>query len=111
MKSSDIIITVTIDENQVPEKLEWQASDSGVEGKKESSAMLLSFWDPQNRSTLRIDLWTQNMLIDDMKRFFFENMMTLAETYQRATNDQEWPAEMRKFAKEFGTKTGVLKGS
>jgi len=111
MKSSEIRITVTLGDDQIPDKLEWQAIDSGVEGKKEAAAVLLSMWDPNERSTYRIDLWTRTMMIDDMQRFFFENMMTLAETYQRATQDDKWPEEIRRFAQDFAVKTGVLKGT
>ena len=49
---------------------------------------MMSIWDPKENTSLRIDLWTKEMLVDDMKRFFYENFMTMADTYQRATNDE-----------------------
>jgi gliding motility-associated protein GldC len=108
MKSSEIKFTVTLDENKVPAKLEWEASDSGMEGRKLCNATLLTMWDPSENTTLRIDLWTKDMLVDDMKRFFYENFYTLADTYMRATNDKELSDEMKKFAESFGRKAGVL---
>lgn len=109
MKTSEIKFSVTLDENKVPAILEWEASDSGMEGKKPCLATLLSIWDPKDHTTLRIDLWTKDMLVDDMKRFFYENFMTMADTYQRATNDAEMVKFIRKFGEEFGKKSGVLK--
>ena len=52
---------------------------------------------------------TKDMMVDDMKRFFFENFMTMADTYMRATNDQENSNEIKKFAEAFGRKTGIDK--
>jgi len=58
---------------------------------------------------MRIDLWTKEMLIDDMKRFFYENLMTMADTYQRATNDTENADELRKFSEHFAKRTDLFK--
>lgn len=108
MTKSEIKFTVSLDEEKVPVKLEWEASDSGMEGTKVCNATLLTIWDPNENTTLRIDLWTKDMLVDDMKRFFYENFFTLADTYQRATNDKELSDEIKKFAENFGKKSGVL---
>ncbi|REJ85007.1 MAG: gliding motility protein GldC [Bacteroidetes bacterium] len=108
MKKSEIKFTVTLNDELVPSKLEWEASDSGVEGKKSCNAMLLSMWDPSEKTTLRIDLWTKDMLVDDMKRFFYENMMTLADTFDRATQEHELAADMKKFAENFAGKAGLF---
>jgi gliding motility-associated protein GldC len=104
---SEIKFNITLDDERVPENISWEASDSGMQGEKKCNATLLSIWDPADNTTLRIDLWTKDMLVDDMKRFFYENFITLADTYLRATNDEENTAEIRKFAEGFGKKTGV----
>jgi gliding motility-associated protein GldC len=108
MKKSEIRFDVTVDNEFIPHSIEWQATDSGMEGKKPCLATLLSLWDPNEKATLRIDLWTKDMLVDDMKRFFYENFVTLADTYQRATNDTEAAGMIRDFAKSFGEKTGLF---
>ena len=110
MTKSEIKFSVSLDEEKVPVKLEWEATDSGMEGSKVCNATLLTIWDPTENTTLRIDLWTKDMLVDDMKRFFYENFFTLADTYQRATNDTELSNEIKKFAKTFGEKAGILGG-
>lgn len=98
MKESDITIRVHLDENHVPENIEWKAeADNQGVGK----AMLLSFWDAQELNTLRIDLWTKEMTTDEMKAFFHQNILTLADTFERATNEEKMAAQMRDFAAYF----------
>jgi len=106
MKQSEIKFTVSMDVEQVPEVIEWEATDSGMDGKRPCKATLLSLWDPKDNTTLRIDLWTKEMPVDDMKRFFYENFASMADTYVRATNDEEGARSIRKFADEFALSTG-----
>jgi gliding motility-associated protein GldC len=105
---SEIKFNVGLDEERVPESITWSASDSGVEGEKPCSATMMCIWDPKENTTLRIDLWTKDMLVDDMKRFFYENILSMADTYLRATNDKESADEIGKFAEWFGKKTKVV---
>jgi gliding motility-associated protein GldC len=109
MKTSEIKFAVTVDEHKIPEKIQWEAADSGVEGLHDAKAMMLTVWDGKTNTSLRIDLWTKEMLIDDMKQFFYENLMTMAETYQRATNDDNTAREMKLAAEKFGQQVGILK--
>jgi gliding motility-associated protein GldC len=106
---SQIILNVTLDETRVPESINWSATDSGVEGVKPCHATMVSIWDPKDQTTLRIDLWTKEMMVEDMKRFFFENFMSMADTYMRSTNDAANSNEIKKFAEWFGRQTGVTK--
>lgn len=109
MKTSEIKFTIGLDSDQVPESIRWEATDSGIEGIKPCKSIMVSVWDAAENTTMRIDLWTKEMLIDDMKRFFYENMMSMADTYQRATNDSENAEEMRKFSAHFAKKTELFK--
>src|SRR4051812_27483658 len=106
---SEIKFNITLDETRIPEKIDWSATDSGIEGVKPCHATMMSIWDPKDNTTLRIDLWTKDMMVEDMKRFFFENFMSMADTYMRATNDKENSEEIRKFGEWFGKKTGAVK--
>ncbi len=108
-KQSEIKFTVTLDEDKVPEQIQWEATDSGVAGKKECGATMLAIWDSTEHTTLRIDLWTKDMPIDDMKRFFYESMMSMADTYQRATEDTANAEEMRKFSESFAKKSDLFR--
>ena len=110
MKTSEIKFLVTLDEEKIPSRLEWEATDSGIEGRKPCNATMMSIWDPKENTTLRIDLGKKDMLVDDMKRFFYENFVTMADTYLRATNDPQLAGEIRQFAEAFGKKIAESAG-
>jgi hypothetical protein len=44
------------------------------------------------------------MMVDEMNDFFFQTMMTMADTYERATNQKELADEVRSFSKSFKQK-------
>ena len=101
MNKSTITIDVTLDKDKVPQTIEWNASDTGTEKAQKARAMMLSFWDGADKTALRIDLWTKEMMVDEMADFFYQTLMTMADTYGRATSDNEQVDRMKKFAKEF----------
>jgi gliding motility-associated protein GldC len=106
---SIITIKVGLNEQGLPEDIQWKASGSGMENVNNSKAFLLSMWDRKEATTFRVDLWTKDMMIDEMKRFFYETLVTMSDTYQKATGDGDVTSEMKKFCEEFGKKSGVLK--
>ena len=101
--TSDITINVTLDENKIPEKLKWSAKDGGVD-MEEAKAIFLSVWDHTNKESLRIDLWTKDMPLDEMKIFFHQTLSAMADTFQRATNDEKMSATMKDFCDYFAEK-------
>lgn len=98
-KRSEIRFTVQLDENHVPERIEWEAEDGGA--RSTCKATLISLWDEREQNTLRIDLWTKEMTVDDMKAFFHQNIMTMADTFERATGEGKMAAQMRDFGGYF----------
>lgn len=107
-KKSKIELTVELDENQVPENLTWSAEDGGVK-EEEAKAMLLSIWDSKSQETLRIDLWTKDMPVDEMKVFFHQTLVALSDTFHRATQDEKMTATMKDFCDYFAEKLELNK--
>jgi len=101
MNKSTITIDVKMDENRVPESINWSASDTTAEKSQKAKAMMLSFWDATEKTALRIDLWTKDMMVDEMADFFYQTMITMADSYGRATRHGEIVEEMKKFARGF----------
>lgn len=101
MNKSTIIIDVMTDENRVPASIEWRATDTSVENAQKAKAFMLSVWDGAEKSALRIDLWTKEMMVDEMADFFYQTMMTMADTYGRATKYTDQVEEIKAFAKKF----------
>jgi gliding motility-associated protein GldC len=105
MNKSTITIDVMTDENRVPDSIAWSATDTGAENTQKAKAMMISFWDSAEKAALRIDLWTKDMMVDEMADFFYQTMMTMADTYGRATKYHEQVEEMKTFAKSFFEKS------
>ena len=106
--TSEIKFLVELDENLVPEKLTWSAEDGGVE-LEEAKAMMLSIWDSKVQETLRIDLWTKDMPVDEMKLFFHQTLVAMSETFQRATQDEKMADTMKDFCDYFAEKMELKK--
>jgi gliding motility-associated protein GldC len=72
MKNSEIKFNITLTKSGYRKPLTG-TTDSGIEGVKDCRATMIAVWDTREKTTMRIDLWTKDMLVDDMKRFFYEN--------------------------------------
>ena len=109
---SQINIKVELDEDKMPDTIMWSAPDGGVDAPQESKAILLGLWDGQEKSALRIDLWTKKMMVDEMNDFFYQTFFGMADTYVRATKNGELANELKEFAKSFHQKaTAALENS
>ncbi len=97
---STIQIRVGLDQNNIPEKMHWQASDAEP-GDHEAAAMLLALWNQQEKTSMRIDLWTKDMTVPEMNIFFFQTLLGMTDSYERATQNKKAADELRSFAKSF----------
>ena len=88
MKKSEIKFIVSLDEKNIPEKIEWVAEDSLSQDLKESKSISLSLWDDKKKNTLRIDLWTKEMTTDDMKKFYIDCLGGLSQSILNSTGDE-----------------------
>ncbi|MDT0689487.1 gliding motility protein GldC [Salegentibacter sp. F188] len=107
-KKSEINIEVVTDENHVPEELYWTAEDGNVY-QEEAKALMLSVWDSKAQETLRIDLWTKDMPVDEMKKFFHQTLVAMSNTFNRATQDEKMTATMQDFCDYFAEKMNLKK--
>lgn len=107
VKTSEIKINVGLNENNVPLRMLWEATDGKVEN-AEAKAMLLSMWDPKLKNTLKIDLWTEEMSIEEMKQFFHQTLLTMADTFERATGESLICEDLRDYCLHFAEKMEIL---
>ncbi|MFN2429146.1 MAG: gliding motility protein GldC [Cryomorphaceae bacterium] len=105
-KQTTIHLDIGLDENNVPIEMKWDASDGGGSGL--CKALMLSMWDEKEENTMRIDLWNKEMSVYDMQRFVHQSILTMGDTYERATGQKEGAAELRAFAKKFAEKAGII---
>ena len=105
---SKIELNVELDENRVPEKLNWSAQDGGIDN-EEAKAIMLAVWDSNAQETLKIDLWTKDMPVDEMKLFFHQTLVTMSDTFMRATQDEKMTATRKDFCDYFAEKLELKK--
>ena len=107
MKTSEINFKVTVDENNLPQTIKWNAPDSGEAS--ECKSLMIALWDAKENNTLRIDLWTKDMMVDEMKKFYHQNVLTLTDTYLRATGDEATVKKVKQLFAEIGKEIGVTR--
>jgi gliding motility-associated protein GldC len=106
--TSEIKFKIGLDENKIPEAISWSAEDGGV-SETDSKALMISVWDHVQKDTLRMDLWTKDMPVDEMKQFFHQTLVSMANSFERATNDHKMSATMRDFCDYFAEKLELKK--
>ena len=108
-RTAKIELTVDLDGDNLPTRIEWEASEAKDDGPKPCQSMMLSLWDSENKTTAAIDLWTKDTTIDDMKLYFYQVFHKMADTYLRATKNADVANLIHDFGNGFGDTLGLLK--
>ncbi|MFM9839943.1 MAG: gliding motility protein GldC [Cyclobacteriaceae bacterium] len=107
MKKSKIQFEVQLDDNNVPEKIWWDATEKPEPGLSETKAISLSLWDHAQKNTMRIDLWSKEMPVEEMKRFYIDCLGGLAQSILSSTGDEIMSGEINslcdRLAKQIST--------
>ena len=102
MKKTEIKFDIGLDDNNVPETIHWSASDNNMHA--EAKALMLAVWDASEQNTMRIDLWNKEMQVNEMKQFVHQTMLTMADSFEKATNERNMAGAMREFCAFFAEK-------
>lgn len=106
MKKNEVKLEITLDENNIPEKIIWNAEGEKI--MQETKAAFLSVWDEKENISLSLDLWTKSMTAHEMKVFFFQMLNNMSNSLERATGESSVAQDMRDFALYFGEKLEVI---
>ena len=93
MKKSTINFTVHLDQHNVPERIFWEATDKPEPGLTETKSISIALWDHKEKNTLRIDLWSKDMPVDEMKRFYIDCIGGIAQSILSSTGDETMASE------------------
>ena len=104
MNQSTIKIDVLLDPNKIPEQISWSATDNNTDMAQKAKAMCIAFWDGADKTAIRIDFWTKDMMVDEMADFYFQMFSAMADTFERSTQQKELSLDIKNFAKEFKRK-------
>jgi gliding motility-associated protein GldC len=107
MKTAEIKLTINLDDNNVPETIMWESTDAKTKEALPVKSIMLALWDDSYKNTLRIDLWTKDMAVDDMKRFFYETLQTMGDSFLRATGETNIVEDLRDYCAHFADKMEI----
>lgn len=107
MRKAEIKLTIELDDSNVPENITWQSTDHESEEQLNVKSMMLALWDHNFKNSLRIDLWTKDMPVDEMKRFFYETLQTMGDSFLRATGEEAIIGDLRDYCAHFAEKMGI----
>jgi gliding motility-associated protein GldC len=107
VKTSEINLKVGLNENNLPVAMKWSAADGNI-SEAPAKAFLLSLWDPKDNNTMKIDLWTKDMTIEEMKQFFHQTLLTMADTFEKATGETLICEDLRDYCYHFADKMNIL---
>lgn len=104
MKRAEIKLIVDLDDNNIPQNITWESTDSQNKEAVPVKSFMLALWDHNYKNTMRIDLWTNDMPVDEMKRFFFETLQTMGDSFLRATGEKNIVEDLRDYCAHFADK-------
>jgi gliding motility-associated protein GldC len=109
MKTAEIKVTVQLDDSNVPENILWESTDSTNKEAVPVKSIMLALWDQNYQNALRIDLWTKDMPVDEMKIFFYQTLMTMGDSFLRATGEKNIIEDLRDYCAHFAEKMEIAK--
>ncbi len=104
-KTSEIRFKVGLNDKNVPLDIKWSATDSKNNELRDCKSIMVSIWDANQKETLRIDLWTNEMTTDEMHSQYFQSLLSMTESYVKATGNPHAMEDIKAFAKELARKT------
>jgi len=107
MKRAEIKLIVDLDDNNIPQNITWESTDSQNKDAVPVKSFMLALWDHNYKNTMRIDLWTNDMPVDEMKRFFFETLQTMGDSFLRATGETNIVEDLRDYCAHFADKMDI----
>lgn len=93
-RRNEISFKIDLDANNIPDKIYWEATDKPDPTLSETKSISVALWDDQQKNTLRIDLWTKDMPVLEMKRFYIDCLGGLAQSVLTATGDEHMAGEI-----------------
>lgn len=107
-KKTYIQVNIYLDDKNIPEKIFWTSKDGNIFN-KECDSLILSIWSNNKKETSRIELWTKNMPVNSMNKFFYDIFISMSNAYERATLNKKLSKYIYDFGIFFAEKVNLKK--
>ena len=107
LKTAEIKLFVELDDDRLPTRIEWEASEAKDKGRTPCHSVMLSLWDGESKTVAAIDLWTKDTTIADINLHFYQTFHKMADTYLRATKNADMARLIHDFGDGFGESQGL----
>ena len=100
-KKATINFEITLDNNNNPIKILWEATDSPFDNQQNCKALFLTLWDHEKKQSFGIDLWTNEMMVHEMNMLCYQSLLKIADSYEKATKNTQLTNVLRECATTF----------
>jgi gliding motility-associated protein GldC len=107
VRTAEIKLRIDLDGENLPTRIEWEASEGQGPGPAHCQAMMLALWDSEKQTTAAIDLWTRDMTVAEMSLHFYQVFHKMADSYRRATKNADAAKLIQEFGERFGETLGL----
>jgi len=87
MRKTHISFEIELDGHNIPSRIQWTATDKPTDAPSETKSIHIALWDTSEKNTLSIFLWTREMPVYEMKRFYIDCLGSMAQGILQATGD------------------------
>jgi len=107
MSKSKLIFDLELDVNNLPERITMNSSDKQAKDVHLKSLMV-SGWDSKTKETLRVDLWTKDMMVNEMFIMYHQTLMSMANSLEKSTGHDKLAGALRDYCEFFAEQTKII---
>lgn len=107
MSDSKLTFDLNLDVNNIPKIIKMNSSDNQAKDVILKSLMIAG-WDAKTKETLRVDLWTKDMMIDEMYVMYHQTLISMANTLEKSTGHNKLADALKDYCAFFAEETKII---
>lgn len=107
MSESKLTFDLELDENNVPKNIVMNSTDKQAVNINLKS-LIISGWDAKTKETLRVDLWTKDMMVNEMFIMYHQTLMSMANTLEKSTGHDKLAGALKDYCEFFAEQTKII---
>ena len=108
MKENRLEFDVILDKDKNPVKIVMNSSDQQAVDVSLKS-LFISAFDQKKNNTLTLDLWTKDMLVNEMYVMFHQTLLSMSDTLESSTGHDKLSGALKDYCAFFAEQTEIIK--